>query len=124
MTPWAHGQQMAPHMYNRYGGYPMQGGYPNATGSGSPMNYGAYYPPAPQSAYTLPGNGPPNRGGFPAGIGSSQGTPGPPQGQPSASSPPVRISGNGHPDNTGTSSNAGSDRILSTAMRTLSFGSK
>ncbi|RMZ73799.1 psp1 domain-containing [Pyrenophora seminiperda CCB06] len=39
MQPWAHGQQMAPHVYRGY--------YPNVTASGSPMNYGGgpYYPP-------------------------------------------------------------------------------
>lgn len=102
----------------------MQGGYPNATGSGSPMNYGAYYPPAPQSGYTLPNNGLSNRSGFPVGVGPSQGTPGPPQVQTATSNTPVRISGNGHSDNAGPSPNAGNERNLTSAMRNLSFGSK
>jgi hypothetical protein len=44
MSSWTHGQQQLPqHAYDRYGAYP--GGYPNATAAGSPMNYGAFYPP-------------------------------------------------------------------------------
>lgn len=41
---WAQGQQYPQQMYGGYGAYP--GGYPNVTASSSPMNYGAYYPPA------------------------------------------------------------------------------
>ncbi|KAF1845428.1 uncharacterized protein K460DRAFT_281921 [Cucurbitaria berberidis CBS 394.84] len=71
MPPWAHGQQLAPQMYDRYSPYAMQaaGGYPNATASGSPMNYGAYYPPttyAPSPAYNIASSGPSYRGGYQA----------------------------------------------------------
>lgn len=70
MPPWPHGQQLASQMYDRYGGYAMSAsGYPNATASGSPMNYGAYYPPttyAPSPAYNVPSTGPSYRGGYPA----------------------------------------------------------
>ncbi|KAF2706460.1 PSP1-domain-containing protein [Pleomassaria siparia CBS 279.74] len=38
---WSQAQQYG----GRYGSYPTAGGYPNASGSGSPMNYGNYYPP-------------------------------------------------------------------------------
>jgi len=52
MQPWAHGQQMAPHVYRGY--------YPNVTASGSPMNYGggAYYPPSTYSSSYGGGYGP------------------------------------------------------------------
>lgn len=68
MQPWAHGQQVPQNMYDRYGAYTMpQGGYPNATASGSPMNYGAYYPPAtyaPSHGYNTASTGPAYRGGY------------------------------------------------------------
>lgn len=50
MPPWAQGQQYPQQMYNSYGAY--AGSYPNATASGSPMNYDAYYPPG--STYGTP----------------------------------------------------------------------
>ncbi|KAF1930113.1 uncharacterized protein M421DRAFT_3868 [Didymella exigua CBS 183.55] len=43
MPPWAQGQQYQQQMYGGYGAF--AGAYPNVTASGSPMNYGAYYPP-------------------------------------------------------------------------------
>ncbi|KAE8872147.1 hypothetical protein CFE70_006140 [Pyrenophora teres f. teres 0-1] len=52
MQPWAHGQQMSPHVYRGY--------YPNVTASGSPMNYGggAYYPSSTYSSSYGGGYGP------------------------------------------------------------------
>lgn len=32
--------------FNRFGGYPVPGGYPAASVGGSPMNHGGYYPPS------------------------------------------------------------------------------
>jgi hypothetical protein len=65
-----YGQQLNQHMYDRYNQYVMQpGGYPNATASGSPMNYGAYYPPtsyAASPAYNVASSGPAYRGGYQA----------------------------------------------------------
>jgi len=70
MQPWAHNVQLPQHMYDRYGGYTMPGGgFPNASGSGSPMNYGAYYPPttyAPSPAYNVGSSASTYRGGYPA----------------------------------------------------------
>lgn len=62
-APWAQGQQHPQAAYDRYNAYPMQSSaYPSATASGSPMNYGGYYPPttySSSSAYS----GPAYRGG-------------------------------------------------------------
>lgn len=43
MPPWAQGQQYSQQLYGGYNAF--AGGFPNVTASGSPMNYGAYYPP-------------------------------------------------------------------------------
>ncbi|KAJ4371541.1 hypothetical protein N0V83_004760 [Neocucurbitaria cava] len=107
MPPWAHGQQLAPQMYDRYGAYAMQtGNYPNVTASGSPMNYGAYYPPttyAPSPAYNIASSGPAYRGGYPAtsAYNASQSytsTAGPSYGQYTTSGAAYTSSGAGHPN--------------------------
>jgi hypothetical protein len=52
--------------YDAYGRYP---GYPSATGSGTPMNYGAYQPPttyAASPAFNNASSGPSYRGGYPS----------------------------------------------------------
>ncbi|KAF2001841.1 hypothetical protein P154DRAFT_153803 [Amniculicola lignicola CBS 123094] len=46
-NPYANSQQ---EMYGRYPQYNPMGGYPQGTASGSPMNYGAYYPPTTYSS--------------------------------------------------------------------------
>lgn len=75
MAQWGHGQQLSHDMYGRYGSYPVAGGgYPNASASGSPMNYGAYYPPTTYSsspAFNNASSGPSYRGGYPATSGST-----------------------------------------------------
>jgi hypothetical protein len=71
MSPWTSQNQR----FNQqmYGAFPMQSGsYPNATASGSPMNYGAYYPPttyAGSPAYGSSPSGPAYRGGYPSSTG-------------------------------------------------------
>lgn len=151
MPPWAPGQQLTQPVYDRYNPYVMQaGGYPNASASGSPMNYGAYYPPtsfAPSPAYNMPSSSPAYRGGFPTttGYGVSQAhtsTTGPPHGQHSTSgattysansSGPATSTnsgtsgphGNGYTATSGASHNASYDpAILTAAMQSMSFGSK
>ena len=43
---WGQAQPSGQDVYNRYNPYPMPaGGYPNVTASGTPVNYGAYFPP-------------------------------------------------------------------------------
>ncbi|KAH8730847.1 hypothetical protein GQ44DRAFT_606062 [Phaeosphaeriaceae sp. PMI808] len=73
MPPWTHGQQLPQQMY---GAFPMQtSGYPNATASGSPMNYGAYYPPntyAPSPTYGAPTSGSAYRGSYQSTTGGAQ----------------------------------------------------
>ncbi|KAF2193823.1 hypothetical protein K469DRAFT_691331 [Zopfia rhizophila CBS 207.26] len=67
MPGWGQGQQGGHEIYGRYGTYPV--GYPNVTASGTPMNYGAYYPPATYSsspAFNASVSGPAYRGGYPA----------------------------------------------------------
>lgn len=68
MHPWASGQQYTQAMYDRYNPYAIQaGGYPNATASASPMNYGAYYPPtsfAPSPVGNMSSSSGGARGGF------------------------------------------------------------
>lgn len=70
MPQWGHGQQVpADMMYGRYG-------YPNVTASGSPMNYGAYYPPATYAAspaFNTASSGPSFRGGYPATTAATSG---------------------------------------------------
>jgi len=69
MAPWAQNQQLTQPMYDRFNAYPMHAGaFPNVSASGSPMNYGAWYPPttytAASSAYGATGSGPSYRGAF------------------------------------------------------------
>lgn len=55
-------QHLPPEMFGRYG-------FPNATGGGSPMNFGAWYPPATYStspAFNTASSGTSYRGGYPA----------------------------------------------------------
>ncbi|PSN73669.1 hypothetical protein BS50DRAFT_482600 [Corynespora cassiicola Philippines] len=74
MAPWAHGQQLGQDVYGRYPSYPMHGGnFPNASTGGSPMNYGAYYPPTTYSAspaFNQASSGASYRGGYPATTGT------------------------------------------------------
>ncbi|KAF2036745.1 hypothetical protein EK21DRAFT_51867 [Setomelanomma holmii] len=68
MAPWAQNQQVNAQMYGS--NFSMQGaGYPNATASGSPMNYGAYYPPTTYGAspaYGASASGPAYRSAYSA----------------------------------------------------------
>jgi hypothetical protein len=55
--------------FNRFGGYPVPGGYPAGTVGGSPMNHGGYYPPSTFSsspAYHQVGSNAGYRGAAPA----------------------------------------------------------
>lgn len=68
-------------MYDRYGNF---GGFPNVTASGSPMNYGGYYPPTTYSAsstYNGPTSGPAYGGRYQAASQSFTSTAGPSYGQ-------------------------------------------
>jgi hypothetical protein len=48
---WGQNSQPGPDTFNRYNPYPVAAtGYSNASGSGTPVNYGGYYPPAPLSS--------------------------------------------------------------------------
>ena len=56
---WGQAQPSSQDVYNRYNPYPLApSGYPNATASGTPVNYNAYYPPAPFSTSPAPSGGP------------------------------------------------------------------
>jgi hypothetical protein len=108
MSPWAaQGQRLNQQMY---GNYPMQAGsYPNATASGSPMNYGGYYPPTTYGASTAYGattSGPAYRGGYPStsGAGGSRSS-------NAAAGPAYK----------GPSYNGGYDPALMAAMQNMSF---
>ncbi|KAL6708975.1 hypothetical protein ACN47E_002102 [Coniothyrium glycines] len=154
MPPWAHGQQLAQPMYDRYNPYAIQAGsYPNASASGSPMNYGAYYPPtsfATSSAYNIPSSSSGYRGGYPAttgyaasptytsSAGSSYGqyaTSGAAQGSAYSSAPYISgvaagnnystSGGNGYTATSSASQNGAQDPgYLSAAMNNLSFNAK
>lgn len=93
-----------------YGGYnAYAGGYPNVTASGSPMNYGAYYPPGSgfgaQSAYN---RGYPGANSYTPTGGSSYGQ----QATPGASNiKPV-------------ATNNSSESTLLTGMQNMSLASK
>jgi hypothetical protein len=144
MTPWVgQGQRMNQQVY---GNYPMQaGGYPNATGSGSPMNYGGYYPPTTYGAsagYGAASGGAAYRGGYTstgaAGPSATTTTAGPSYNQYSnpyykAASTTPSIpnlsagtagsygNGNGHAAASGSAYNAGYDPSLIAAMQNMSF---
>lgn len=138
MSPWALGQQMPQPMFDRYNAFPMQtGGYPNASTSGSPMNYGAWYPPttyAASPAYGVPTSGPAYRGGYPTTTSYSGNqsynptTTGPSYNQYGTSGGNQAISsgthGNTHTATTGASHNTGYDPALLAAMQNMSFGNK
>lgn len=104
MPPWAQGQQYAQQMYGGYGAF--AGGYPNVTASGSPMNYGAYYPPG--SNYGAYNRGYPAATSYTPTGGASYGQ----QATPGAS--------NGK---SGTS-NSGNDAKILTGMHNMSLASK
>jgi hypothetical protein len=119
MPPWPHGQQLPQQMY---GAFPMPaGGFPNASASGSPMNYGAYYPPttyAASPAYGATSSGSAYRGGYPsttahAGAQSytATATAGPSYGQYAPTFP-----------TSGASYNTAYDPALMAAMQNMSFG--
>ncbi|KAF2262702.1 PSP1-domain-containing protein [Lojkania enalia] len=75
MQQWAQGQH-GQDMYGRYPGYPAAATYPNATASGSPMNYGGYYPPGTYSSspsFNTPSSAAPYRGGHTSGAGGQSG---------------------------------------------------
>ncbi|KAF1911183.1 hypothetical protein BDU57DRAFT_112398 [Ampelomyces quisqualis] len=131
MSSWA-GQG---HRYNQqmYGTVPMQAGsYPSAAASGSPMNYGGYYPPT--SYPSTSGYG--SRGGYASA--SAQGrshmtTAGPTYGQSQSQSSsynnPTKTTGAGTSGGYGNGSTAtsgasytGYDAALVTAMHNMSFG--
>jgi hypothetical protein len=143
MTPWAgQGQRVNQQMY---GNYPMQaGGYPNATASGSPMNYGGYYPPTTYGAsagYGAATGGPAYRGGYTSTAAASSSAPtttaGPSYNQyansyykaaTTTSSIPNLTgtagsygNGNGHAAASGSGYNAGYDPSLMAAMQNMSF---
>jgi hypothetical protein len=141
MSPWAaNGQRFNQQMYNSF---PMQGGsYPNATASGSPMNYGAYYPPA-TPAYGTATSGPPYRGGYPStaaqtgaqsytaaastGYGQYSSTPyyKGPNASGATNGPGAGTTGgygNGYTATSGASYNPGYDPTLMAAMQNMSFG--
>jgi hypothetical protein len=136
MSPWAaqgsrYNQQAA------YNSFPMQGaGYPNATASGSPMNYGAYYPPA-TPAYGTATTGTGYRGGQ-TGAQSYTPTVGPAYGQYNSAQyykgsnasgatngPGANATGgygNGHTPTSAASYNPGYDPSLVSSMQNMSFG--
>ncbi|KAH7396566.1 hypothetical protein DE146DRAFT_614119 [Phaeosphaeria sp. MPI-PUGE-AT-0046c] len=131
MTPWANqGQRYGEQMY---GAMPMQsGGYPSATASGSPMNYGAYYPPtsyAASPAYGASTSGSSHRGTYGSATNATTGSA---YGQynPASSYNKVPIStaggaGNGYTATSNTVyNNPGYDPTLVSAMQNMSFGGK
>jgi hypothetical protein len=138
MPPWpGHNQRFNQQMY---GSFPIQAGnYPNATASGSPMNYGAYYPPttyAASPAYGASTSGPTYRGGYPsttAHAGAQSYTPTPyyktnnssgTMGAPSAGTAGGygNGNGNGYTATSGASYNPTYDPVLMAAMQNMSFG--
>ncbi|KAH5009958.1 hypothetical protein HBI74_203110 [Parastagonospora nodorum] len=127
-----------------YGNYPMQAGaYPNATASGSPMNYGGYYPPTTYGAspaYGAATSGPAYRGGYTSTTGAGGGqastaaTAGPAYNQYASSyykTPSTSVAmggttgspGNGYTATSGTTHNTGYDPLMA-AMQNMSFGGK
>ncbi|KAJ4312908.1 hypothetical protein N0V94_007209 [Neodidymelliopsis sp. IMI 364377] len=116
MPPWAQGQQYQQQIYGAYGAYAA--GYPNASASGSPMNFGAYYPPAStygvQTAY--------NRG-YP-GSNSYTSTGGANFGQQATSGASNGKPGSGFGTQSGTSASNGNDQAFLTGMQNMSLSSK
>jgi len=127
-----------------YGNYQMQAGsYPTATASGSPMNYGGYYPPTTYGAspsYGAATSGPAYRGGYTSATGvgggqaSSAATAGPAHSQYASSyykTPTTSVAmggttgspGNGYTATSGTTHNTGYDPIMA-AMQNMSFSGK
>ncbi|KAH7083393.1 hypothetical protein BKA63DRAFT_403127 [Paraphoma chrysanthemicola] len=139
MAPWAQNQQMNQQLYSN--NFSMQGGgYPNATASGSPMNYGAYYPPSTYGAspaYGAAASGPAYRGGYSSatsygGAQSNSNAAGPSNSQyagPSYTNP-AYMSGNGNASGSGISggngytstSGATYDPALMAAIQNLGIG--
>jgi len=131
MSPWAaHGQQQQQM-------YMQPGAYPNATASGSPMNYNGYYPPTTYGAspaYGAPSSGPAYRGGFSSatahgGSSAYTTTAGPSYGQYTASSynNPTNFGtsggyGNSYTATSGASYNPAFDPALLAGMQNMSFG--
>lgn len=142
MPQWGHAQMTAD-MYGRFG-------FPNVTAGGSPMNYGAWYPPTTYSAspaFNNASSGVSYRGGYPAttGAGSAYG-----QYTTSGLSAPATYStapaysmyatsgagnfsghgttstsyGNGFTATSGAATSATYDPALLTAMANMSFGNK
>jgi hypothetical protein len=135
MTPWA--GQGSRYNQQAYNAFPMQGaGYPNATASGSPMNYGAYYPPA-TPAYGAAATGAGYRGGQ---TGAQSYTPAAGQAygqynsnqyykgsnasgaQNGSSTGTTGAYGNGGTATAGASYNSGYDPSLVSGMQNMSFG--
>jgi hypothetical protein len=127
-----------------YGNYPMQAStYPNATASGSPMNYGGYYPPTTYGAspaYGAATSGPAHRGGYTSTTGAGGGqastatTASPAYNQYASSyykTPSASVAmggttgspGNGYTATSGTAHNTGYDPLMA-AMQNMSFGGK
>jgi len=110
MQQW--GQQMNPDMFARYN-------YPNASVSGSPMNFGAWYPPttyAPSPNFNNTSNGPSYRGVYPTTTGPTAFAPS----YGTAPSFPGGYNNTGHPAN----SAGGADPAMLAAMANLNFGDK
>jgi hypothetical protein len=135
MSPWA--AQGSRYNQQTYNAFPMQSaGYPNATASGSPMNYGAYYPP-PTPAYGAATASTGYRGGQPGGqpytptAGQAYGQYNSNQyykgsnasgAQNSTGTGTTGAYGNGSTATAGASYNSGYDPALVSGMQNMSFG--
>lgn len=134
MAPWNQGQQLPQQMYDRFNGYPMhQGSYQGASGSGSPMNYGAWYPPstfAGSPAYGAASSGPAYRGNPQTGNPTyNHATSGAQFNQfgAAATGQTGNINGNGNTMSGAAANNnqhTGYDPAMLAALQNMSFGSK